>query len=168
MMRGFSILLLLSLLATACSDSSPQHVSTSMIHIPATARDIGASQTSYPQIHFTETSIDLGDLVEGQKAKAIYTFENTGNAPLVIADVSTSCGCTVAKDWPREPISSGQTYTIEVDFDSRKRAGENEKSVFVVTNGNPSTTELKLKAWVIGPESTPASIPSIETKEPTS
>jgi hypothetical protein len=162
MMRLLSILTLIAFSAIACGDSNPQHISTDMIHVPATAGGQENSAQSFPEIQFTDTVVDLGNLVEGQSARAMYAFRNTGNAPLVIADVSTSCGCTVARNWPREPLQRGEERFIEVTFDSRKRPGANEKSIFVVTNAHPSTIELKLKAWVIGPESDPASIPSTE------
>ena len=165
MMRSFSIMALVVSSAIACGDAGCNQISTDMIHVPATASTQQSKQQSFPHIQFTDTMIDLGNLVEGQSARAVYAFKNTGNAPLVIADVSTSCGCTVARDWPRDPIERGDERFIEVTFDSRKRVGNNEKSVFVVTNATPSTTELTLKAWVIGPESDPASIPSTENKE---
>ena len=164
-MRRFGIILLALLAYTACKDPNASHVSTAMIHIPATASDVGNISVNLPEIQFKDSIIDLGNLLEGQTAVATFLFENIGNAPLVIADVSTSCGCTVAQNWPREPIPSGEKRSISITFDSRQRQGKNTKSIFVVTNAIPSTTELKLKAWVIGPESDPASIPSLDSKE---
>lgn len=167
-MQRFGITFLVLLSASACGESGSRNVSTAMIHIPATASELEKTSEKYPEIYFEDTIITINNLVEGQTAVANFAFENIGDAPLVIADVSTSCGCTVAQNWPREPIHNGEKQIISVTFDSRQRPGENEKSIFVVTNANPSTTELKLKAWVIGPESDPTSTPSIDIKEPTS
>lgn len=155
MMRWYILLTLGCFTIASCGDTTSGRISTDMIHIPATASMSEATAQPVPQILFTAPSVDLGTLVEGQSATATYEFSNTGEAPLVIADVSTSCGCTVARDWPRDPIQSGKKGRIEVTFDSRLRPGLNEKSIFVVSNGTPSTTELTLKTLVIGPQSSP-------------
>ncbi|MDE0979864.1 MAG: DUF1573 domain-containing protein [Flavobacteriales bacterium] len=164
-MRCYILLTLGCLTIVSCGDSDGGRISTDMIHMPATASMIEATAQSVPQILFTASSIDLGTLVEGQSATAIYEFSNTGEAPLVIADVSTSCGCTAARDWPRHPIHSGKKGRIEVTFDSRLRPGLNEKSIFVVSNANPSTTELTLKSLVIGPQSSPIELESIQNTD---
>jgi hypothetical protein len=49
-----------------------------------------------------------------------------------------------------------------VTFDSRLRPGLNEKSIFVVSNATPSTTELTLKSLVVGPQSSPIELDSNE------
>ena len=162
MMQWYILLTLGCLTIASCGDTNGGRISTDMIHMPATASASEATARSVPQILFTALSIDLGTLVEGQSAKAIYEFSNSGKAPLVIADVSTSCGCTVARDWPRNPIQSGEKGRIEVTFDSRLRPGLNEKSIFVVSNATPSTTELTLKSLVVGPQSSPIELDSNE------
>lgn len=162
MMQWYILLTLGCLTIASCGDTSSGRISTDMIHMPATASASETTARSVPQILFTALSIDLGTLVEGQSAKAIYEFSNSGKAPLVISDVSTSCGCTVARDWPRNPIQSGKKGRIEVTFDSRLRPGLNEKSIFVVSNATPSTTELTLKSLVVGPQSSPIELDSNE------
>ena len=162
MMQWYILLTLGCLTIASCGDTNGGRISTDMIHMPATASTSEGAARSVPQILFTALSIDLGTLVEGQSATAIYEFSNSGKAPLVIADVSTSCGCTVARDWPRNPIQSGKKGRIEVTFDSRLRPGLNEKSIFVVSNATPSTTELTLKSLVVGPQSSPIELDSNE------
>ena len=44
--------------------------------------------------------------------KAVFTFTNVGNAPLVINEVIASCGCTIPK-YDRRPIAPGQKGSIE-------------------------------------------------------
>lgn len=139
--------LLISLMACGGGNTD---VGTHLIHIPATAS--GSSiPIDLPKIAFQDTLIALGIITEGTQADARFAFKNAGTAPLVLSDVSTSCGCTLAEQWPRAPIAPGESAEIVVRFDSRNRVGTNQKEIFVVTNAVPSTTTLALTAQVIGP-----------------
>ncbi len=48
-----------------------------------------------------------------------YTITNTGNEPLVLTNVTTSCACAVA-DWTKEPIAPGAKGTVKASL-TRKR-----------------------------------------------
>lgn len=135
---------------TACGGGNTD-VGTNLIHIPATASSVNSDAGQLPAIAFEDTLISLGIITEGTQAEASFAFKNTGTAPLVLSDVSTSCGCTLAEQWPRAPIAPGETAEIAVRFDSRNRVGANRKEIFVVTNAVPSTTTLVVTAEVIGP-----------------
>lgn len=137
-----------------CEWDEKGNVSTDLIHIPATASTAVSSAGALPAIAFTEALVELGIVTEGTQAEVVFRFKNTGTAPLILSDVSTSCGCTLAEQWPRHPIEPGDQGEVAVRFDSRGRVGENRKEIFVVTNAVPSTTTLVLTAEVIGPSST--------------
>jgi hypothetical protein len=134
-----------------CDWGESGSVSTDLIHIPATASTATPTQVDVPAIAFTDTLVELGIISEGTQADVVFSFQNTGDAALILSDVSTSCGCTLAEQWPREPIQPGGNGEVAVRFDSRGRVGANRKEVFVVTNAVPSTTTLILTAEVIGP-----------------
>ena len=136
---------------TGCDWGESGNVSTDLIHIPATASTATPTQVDLPAIAFTDTLVELGIVSEGTQADVVFSFQNTGDAALILSDVSTSCGCTLAEQWPREPIQPGGNGEVAVRFDSRGRVGANRKEVFVVTNAVPSTTTLILTAEVIGP-----------------
>ena len=55
-----------------------------------------------------------------------YTITNTGNEPLVLTNVTTSCACAVA-DWTKEPIAPGAKGTVKASFDA-KALGRFDKS----------------------------------------
>lgn len=140
------------LLTNACQSPSSGEVTTSLVHIEASAQDQASGNTRpMPAITFIDTLLDLGIIAEGNAHEMTFPFYNTGKAPLVLADVSTSCGCTVANDWPKTAIAPGQGSEITVRFDSQGRPGENRKEIFVVSNATPSTTTLVMTADVIGP-----------------
>mgnify|MGYP001197725962 FL=1 len=134
-----------------CDWGESGSVSTDLIHIPATASSATQTPEEVPAIAFADTLVELGIVSEGTQADVVFSFQNTGNAALILSDVSTSCGCTLAEQWPREPIHPGGNGEVAVRFDSRGRVGANRKEVFVVTNAVPSTTTLVLTAKVIGP-----------------
>lgn len=136
---------------SGCDWPGNDTVGTALIHIPATASSATAPAVDLPIMAFNDTLVDLGIVSEGTQSDVIYAFQNAGNAPLILSDVSTSCGCTLAEQWPRSPIQPGETGEIAVRFDSRNRVGANRKEIFVVTNAVPSTTTLILTAEVIGP-----------------
>ena len=136
---------------TGCDWGESGSVSTDLIHIPATASTATQTPIDVPAIAFADTLVELGSVSEGTQADVVFSFQNTGDAALILSDVSTSCGCTLAEQWPREPIQPGGNGEVAVRFDSRGRVGANRKEVFVVTNAVPSTTTLVLTAEVIGP-----------------
>ena len=76
-----------------------------------------------------------------------FSFTNTGTAPLIIASAQGSCGCTVP-DWPKEPIGIGEKASIKVKFDSKKKAGIQNKTVTLTANTFPKQTKLQIKANV--------------------
>ena len=142
----------LLMLMNACQSPPSDEVTTSLVHIEASAQDrVSVSTRPKPAIAFTDTLLDLGIIAEGNAQEITFPFYNNGKAPLVLADVSTSCGCTVANNWPKTAIAPGQGSEITVRFDSQGRPGENRKEIFVVSNATPSTTTLVITADVIGP-----------------
>ncbi len=135
--------------------SERDDVTSDMLKFPASGHE-GVDPDDLPQIRFDSTTLDMGVIVQGAKVTKYYTFTNPGGAPLVISDVRGSCGCTVGKNWPREPIAPGKGGTIEVSFDSEGRSGHQSKTVTVVANTVPPTTALVLTGDVAGPATIPA------------
>lgn len=61
-----------------------------------------------------------------------YQFTNTGDKPLVISNVTTSCGCAKAQ-WTEEPVPAGGKGKITVVFDA-EAIGHFYKDVGVYCN----------------------------------
>jgi len=101
-----------------------------------------------PKITFDEKGIyDFGTLTEGDTVEHIFKFTNTGEFPLIINNITASCGCTTP-EWPREPVAPGQSSSIRVRFNSRGKSGEQNKTVTIFANTDPSMTDLQFKALV--------------------
>lgn len=86
---------------------------------------------------FKEKSFDFGDIKQGETVTHKFSFENTGNAPLIITNVSATCGCTVP-EWPRDPIAPGEKSVMTVRFNSTGKMGVQNKVITVNSNAaNP-------------------------------
>lgn len=101
-----------------------------------------------PRITFAEKGIhDFGTLTEGDTVEHNFAFTNTGEFPLIINNITASCGCTTP-DWPREPVAPGSTSSVRVRFNSRGKMGEQNKTITIFANTEPAMTDLQFKALV--------------------
>ena len=106
------------------------------------------SQENKPEISFEKTVIDYGTVNKGDNGVRKFVFKNTGNAPLIISNVKSTCGCTIPKK-PEKPILPGESEKIQVKYDT-KRVGFIRKSITVTSNAASSpTTILKIKGQVV-------------------
>lgn len=98
-----------------------------------------------PTISVEQTSLDLGDVVNGEIVTKELTVENRGEGDLVIEAVTTSCGCTQATIEP-ETIPSGGRSTLRITLDSGAHGpevtGQLLRQVFIASNDprNPETS----------------------------
>ncbi len=104
------------------------------------------AQDTTAKIEFKSETIDYGEISKGSDGVRIFEFTNTGNAPLVISSVRSSCGCTIPKK-PEEPILPGKTGQIEVKYDTN-RVGPIRKAITVTSNADTATKVLKIKGTV--------------------
>ena len=102
------------------------------------------SLSAQPRITFDKTQHDFGRVSEESgTASHDFTFRNTGNAPLVIQNVITTCGCTTP-EFTRQPIIPGATGFIKVSYDVKGRPGAIDKTITVHTNSTPPTANLRI------------------------
>ncbi|WP_044399867.1 DUF1573 domain-containing protein [Lacinutrix sp. Hel_I_90] len=111
-----------------------------------------SAQDKVAKIEFKETTIDYGTIEKGANGVRTFEFTNTGDAPLIVSKVSSSCGCTVPKK-PEDPIMPGMTGEIEVKYDTN-RVMPIRKTITVLSNAETPTVALKIKGEVIDPSKT--------------
>lgn len=95
-----------------------------------------------------ESVIDFGTLKEGAIKKHELRFVNIGNVNLLIANVSSSCGCTIPS-WPKNFIIPGDTSAIIIEYNSTDKFGPQLKYITITANTDPANTIIEIKANVI-------------------
>lgn len=131
MIRTLTLIFSIIYLLTACSSGS-------------TDSEIGQYTTME-----VDKKIDAGTVAKGEVVEATITLKNTGEYPLVIADVKEACSCTVS-EYPEEPIAPGETGEIHASVDTdRTGKGVINKPVTITANTRPSTTTVTITAKVI-------------------
>ena len=104
-----------------------------------------------PGMAFEEKAFDFGEVDAGAVLKHTFSFTNTGAVPLIIGDVRSTCGCTVA-DWPRHPILPGKVGKIPVSFDTKNKNGRQSKPITITANTYPNKTVIYMNGRVFGKE----------------
>jgi methionine synthase I (cobalamin-dependent) len=92
-------------------------------------------------IKFETTTHSFGNVIEGQIATYDFKFTNIGTDPLILTNVTASCGCTTPK-WPREALAPGQSAVITAEYNSNGRPGTFNKNIFVKGNGGDVTLTI--------------------------
>ncbi|MGB5377278.1 DUF1573 domain-containing protein [Muriicola sp.] len=104
------------------------------------------AQEKTAKIQFKAETVDYGLIEKGSDGVRVFEFTNTGEVPLIISKVSSSCGCTIPKK-PEEPILPGKTGEIQVKYDTN-RVGPIRKAITVISNADTPTKVLKIKGEV--------------------
>lgn len=94
------------------------------------------------EVSIARSTVFLGNFDWQTKQKAIFTLKNTGGNPLVIENVSTSCGCTSAF-YSQKPILSGKETKIEVIYEAEQPEYFNKK-ITVYCNAESSPIILSI------------------------
>ena len=90
---------------------------------------------------------DFGKMKEGENLEVSFRFKNVGDKPLIISNVSASCGCTVPET-PKKPYQPGETGVIKASFNSSGKPGSQSKQVNVFANLDPAMTTLNFRVEV--------------------
>ena len=110
---------------------------------------LSLSLQAQAKIEFKTDTIDYGTIEKGSDGVRVFEFTNTGDEPLIISQVKSSCGCTIPKK-PKDPILPGQTGEIEVKYDTN-RVNPIRKTITVISNAETPTVALKIKGLVVDP-----------------
>lgn len=90
---------------------------------------------SYAQkgvMKFKEETHSFGKIEQGKPVTNEFTFTNTGTDPIVISNVSASCGCTTPS-YTKEPVLPGKTGSIKATYNAAAMGSFN-KSITVFSN----------------------------------
>lgn len=94
-----------------------------------------------PEIEFNTTTYNFGKITKAKPvAVCRFIFTNVGKAPLVINQVETSCGCTIAS-FTKEAVMPGKQGFVKAVYngDHKPDLGAVVKSLAVLSNANKNS-----------------------------
>lgn len=100
---------------------------------------VGADK-SVTTVSMDQSEKNFGNIPLNEKREHIFMLVNTGNKPLVIYDVVTSCGCTKA-EYGKEPVRPGETLELKVIYNAEDK-GRFRKNLTVYCNAEDSPLKL--------------------------
>lgn len=158
MKKSIFILAVMSVFAlSSCKDNAADKVNEENV---TAAADRDSESGKFPKITFEESSFDFGTIDNGTHVEHNFKFKNTGDAPLMIVNAKSSCGCTVP-EWTKDAIAPGAEGNLLVKFDG---SGQNQvsKTITLTTNTEAGTEMLTIKAFVNpkNPSATPVKVPT--------
>lgn len=103
-----------------------------------------------PRITFDSETKDLGYILWHNPVTVTYNFTNTGDKPLVVSNVTVSCGCINA-DWTKEPVLPGGQGTITATFDA-ETIGRFYKDIGVYCNAASEPVYINFNGEVTAEE----------------
>jgi len=136
------VLSVLALISTvACKTNDKKSANTSDLTQEEKTK-IGLDSANFTSIEWLDsTNANLGKVKEGAIVEVAYRFKNSGTKVLVVEDVTAGCGCTVPEK-PEKPIAPGEESVIRAKFDSKGKAGTQNKYITVTANTTPSKQQV--------------------------
>ncbi len=98
-------------------------------------------------ISLPSDTINCGQVVYKHAVKAEFKMKNSGDKPLLISDVKTSCGCTTVS-YPKGAIAPGKKFSVSAVYDA-KQLGHFQKEVGIYSNASDKPLLLTLKGVVV-------------------
>ncbi len=110
----------------------------------------GTAQGAKIEFLAKDNTVDFGKVYkDSDSGLRTFEFKNTGDAPLIITNVQSTCGCTVPSK-PTEPILPGKTGKIDVKYNMSP--GPIRKTITVesnATNVEDGRVAIKIKGEVL-------------------
>ncbi len=157
----FAFTVLCTVAFTSCKEDASKKIDSKNV---AAAAERDANSGATPVMTFDKKEHDFGEIEAKTKVETTFSYTNTGDAPLVITNIKSSCGCTIPQDWSREPLAPGEKGEFTVKFNG---SGKNKvsKTVTVTANTKSGKETVRISAFVKPDPNAPAPKPkSVTTK----
>lgn len=109
-------------------------------------RRFGNNQNVKTTAKIEPEMIEINDLKLKKESLVEFTIMNIGDAPLLIYDITTSCGCTVP-EWDSQPIYKGGKKNIRIKV-TPEIVGYFRKTINIFCNTQESVIQLCIKGVV--------------------
>lgn len=149
MIRKISFFTVLVALMASCNNSTTKQSSTSEDPSVVPTTEVAADTANKGKLEFSEKAFDFGTVKEGDVVEHTFKFTNTGKAPIILSQVSASCGCTTP-NYTKDPVLPGKEGEIKVSFNSAGQVGKQQKIVTVLSNAENNVLTVQIKGTVEG------------------
>jgi len=92
---------------------------------------------------------DFGIIKRGPAAGHTFKFKNVGTEPIIVMNVTPSCGCTNV-DWSKNPVLPGQEGFIHLDLKTEEQHGIFHKEVYIQSNAKTPHGEKRYTLYIKG------------------
>ncbi len=100
-----------------------------------------------PEFKFDKETYDFGKIPQGKPVSVDFKFTNTGEEPIIITNVESTCGCTVPK-YTSTPVKKGESGVISVTYNAAA-VMPFSKAITVKSNAKTPVKMLYIKGEVI-------------------
>lgn len=102
---------------------------------------VSAALPAFAQLEFESSRVQIeGKFGEGQ-LHAAYPFENKGDRPVTVQEVTSGCGCTVP-ELEQKTYQPGEKGILRAVFSVGQRQGEQRQTITVKTDAGDQTLRL--------------------------
>jgi hypothetical protein len=130
---------------TSCKENASEKINQENV-TKAAERD--AQTIVYPSVTFDKVAHDFGEIQNGTPVETVFTYTNSGQSPLVVTDIKSTCGCTVPQGWSREPLAPGASSQFTVKFNG-KGANKVSKTITLTTNTERGREQVRISAFIV-------------------
>ena len=95
----------------------------------------------------SQTDIDFGTFDKSEIKQTTIEVKNTGDSPLVIVDVSTTCGCTAAT-YDKRPAKPGESLRVQIKMTPKDTGFFDEVVTIKYNSINNQPVKVKMKGNV--------------------
>lgn len=105
-------------------------------------------QSKPAEFKFEKETHDFGKISMTKPATVEFKFTNTGDQPLIITKVESTCGCT-APEYTKTPVKTGETGTIKVVYTPAGSPLPFSKSITISSNAKTPVKVLYIKGETV-------------------
>ncbi|GAA4468695.1 hypothetical protein GCM10023093_26820 [Nemorincola caseinilytica] len=116
------------------------------------AQDKTAATAQQPGPRFkfeTGETHDFGVVKRGPVAMHTFEFTNVGTEPIIVMNVTPSCGCTNV-EWSKNPVLPGQKGFIQLGLKTEEQHGVFHKEVYIQSNAITPHGEKRYTLYIKG------------------
>ena len=125
----------------------PKKIMKKFILVIALVIGVGVAvnaQTKPAEFKFEAETHDFGKIPLNKPAVYTFNFTNTGDLPLIISKIETTCGCTVG-EYTKTPVKKGEKGFVKVTMTPSGIALPFNKAITVSSNARTTTKVLYIK-----------------------